>query len=88
MFNLFKVFNHAEFSFEKKLQLFDSLVGSIFNFGSQVWGYRYAPDIENIHTRFLRRLLNVNKSTNLSALYGEVGRWPLNVTRQILTIKY
>jgi len=64
--------------------LFDSLVGSILNFGSQVWGYHNAPDIENIHTRFLRRLLNVKKSTNLSALYGELGRWPLNVTRQIL----
>jgi len=59
LFNLFKVFNHAAFSLEKKLQLFDSLVGSILNFGSQVWGYHNAPDIENVHTRFLKRLMNV-----------------------------
>ena len=34
-YSLFNIF-HAEFSFEKKLQRFDSHVGSILNFGSQV----------------------------------------------------
>ena len=41
-----------------------------------------------IHTKFLRRLLYVKRSTNLSALYGELGRVPLIVIRKIRMIKY
>ena len=49
-----------------------------------------ASDIEVIHNKFLRRLLGVKKSTNLSALYGETGRVhvPLFVFRKIIMIKY
>ena len=41
-----------------------------------------------IHTKFLRRILSAKKTTNLAALYGEVGRLPLSVIRKINTIKY
>ena len=34
-----------------------------------------AKDIETVHTKFLRRLLLVNKSTNLASIYGELGRY-------------
>ena len=47
-----------------------------------------ASDIEAIHTKFLRRVLGVRKSTNLSALYGETGRVPLEVFHKVLLIKY
>ena len=47
-----------------------------------------ALDIEAIHTKFLRRILGVKQSTNLSALYGETGRVPLSVFRQVIMIKY
>ena len=45
-------------------------------------------DIELIHTKFLRKLLCVNKSTNLVGLYGELGRVPLNVMRKVHMIRY
>ena len=45
-------------------------------------------DIELIHTKFLRFILGVKKSTNLSALYGELGRIPLSIFRKINMIKY
>ena len=47
-----------------------------------------ASDIELIHTKFLRRILGVKKSTNLTALYGELGRFPVHVIRKILMLKY
>ena len=40
-------------------------------------------DIELIHTKCLRKILCVNKSTNLVGLYGELGRAPLNVMRKV-----
>jgi hypothetical protein len=47
-----------------------------------------AKDIEVIHTKFLRRVLGVKKSTNLSALYGELCRYPLHITRKLNMIRY
>ena len=41
-----------------------------------------------MHTRFCRSLLGVKKSTNLSALYSELGRKPLLVFRKISLLKY
>lgn len=47
-----------------------------------------ATDIEMVHTKFLRRILGVRKSTNLAALYGELGRTPFFVRRKVIMIKY
>ena len=88
LYNLFTVFDNIELPPSQKCKLFDSLVGSILNFGAEVWGYHEATDIELIHTKFLRRILNIRKSTNLTAFYGELGRVPLVVHRKITMIKY
>lgn len=63
------------------------LVASILNYGSEIWGMHNASDVELIHTKFLR-YVGVKKSTNLDALYGELGRVPLSVFRKIAMIKY
>jgi len=71
MHRLFSIFNNYEFSMKQKCKLFDSLVSSILNYSSEIWGNHKAPDIEVLHCKFLRRLLYVNKSTNTIGLYGE-----------------
>ena len=86
--NLFTIFNTIELPISQKCKLFDSLVASILNFGSEIWGMHEATDIELIHTKFLRRILGVKKSTNLTALYGELGRFPLLIIRKLNMIKY
>ena len=86
--NLFTIFNTIELPISQKCDLFDTLVASILNFGSEIWGMHDATDIELIHTKFLRRILGVKKCTNLSALYGELGRYPLSVIRKIHMIRY
>lgn len=88
MYNLFTVFNNIELSVLQKCKLFDSLVGSILNFGAEIWGSHEGSECELIHTKFLRRILGVKKNTNLTALYGETGRIPLVVFRKVLMIKY
>lgn len=50
LYNLFTVFNNTELSVDQMCNLFDSLVSSILNFGSEVWGMHDASDIEQIHT--------------------------------------
>jgi hypothetical protein len=88
MHNLFTVFNQLELQTSEKIKLFDSLVGSILNYGGEVWGTYEAKDVESIHCKFLRKILCVKKSTNLEGLYGELGRTPMIVQRHILMIKY
>ena len=88
LYNLFSVFDNIELPASQKCKLFDSLVGSILNFGAELWGTHEATDIELVHTKFLRRVLKVKKSTNLAALYGELGRVPLVVYRKVIMIKY
>ena len=45
-------------------------------------------DIELIHAKFLRFIFCVKKSTNSSALYGELARTLFSVLRKINMIKY
>ena len=44
--------------------------------------------MEKVHIKFLRRVLPLNQNTKSIALYGECGRFPLNVIRKIRSIKY
>jgi hypothetical protein len=88
MYRLFSVFNNYEFNITEQCKLFDILVSSVLNYSSEVWGLNEGKDIEIVHTKFLRKLLCVNKSTNLSALYGELGRVPLIIMRKIHMIRY
>ena len=86
--NLFIIFNETELPFQQKIQLFDSLVSSILNYSSEVWGTHVAPDIELVHTKFCRKILNVKQSTNCDALFGELGRVPMYIHRKITMLKY
>ena len=88
MHKLFSIFNSYEFKTNEKCRLFDSLVSSVLNYASEVWGYNDGKDIEVIHTKFLRKVLCVNKSTNLIGLYGELGRIPLYVMRKVTLVRY
>ena len=86
--NLNRLFQTITLSDNEKFKLFDCLVGSVLSYSSEVWGFHKAPDVERIHTRFCRTLLGVKKSTNLSALYCELGRKPLAVFRKLRIIRY
>ena len=86
--NLFSVFKQIDIPVSEKCKLFDTLVGSILNYCSEIWGTHQAKDIEVIHNKFCRWVLNVKKSTNLAGLYGELGRVPFIVQRKFNMIKY
>ena len=70
------------------IELFDSFVGSILNYGSEVWGFSKANQLERVHLKFLKRLLYVKRSTSNQAVYGETGRMPFYLTRYKRLFKY
>ncbi len=88
LYNLNNVFESITLPVKDKCKLFDSLVRSVLIYGSEVWGYHVANDVERIYTKFLRSILGVKKSTHCSFLYGELGRQPLSICRKLNMLRY
>lgn len=62
-----------------QLKLFDNTILSILLLNCEVWGYENVNDIEKVHIEFLRRITNSRKSTPSYMIYGELGRFPLEI---------
>jgi len=85
---MFTVFNQMDILTSQKINLFDTLVLPILHYSSQIWGCIDADDIETVHLRCCRKIVSVRNSTNIEALYGELGRIPLRFKRYISIINY
>ena len=69
-------------------QLFDAFVGSILLYASEIWGFSKSKEIERVHLKFCKHLLNVRLNTCTAGVYGELGRYPLYISRYVRIIKY
>ena len=89
IYSLFSITKNIEVPVQVMFSFFDAFVGSILGYNCEVWGFARAENIERIHRKFCKCLLNVKMSTNSLALYAEVGRFPgLIINRQTRIIKY
>ena len=87
---------HALLSITKEMQilvnimlnLFDSFVGSTFNYSCEVWGFATAENIERVHRKFCKWFVNVKMSIKYLCLTGEFGRFPLYINRIVRIAKY
>ena len=70
------------------LSLFDSFISPILTFSSEVWGFTRTEIAERVHRKFLKLILNLKQSTSNSAIYGELGRFPLSINVKIKIVKY
>ena len=68
-----------KFKFKPKdsLQLFDTFISSLLNYGSPIWGFTKSKELERLHLKFLKSLLGVKTSTSNAGVYIEFGRYPL-----------
>ena len=88
MFCLFSNIRQFSFNYATLLSLFDTYVSSILCYGSEIWGFHKAQDVEKIHIDFCKRILNVKTSTPNVMVYCELGRFPMLVTRKLRIFKY
>ena len=70
------------------LELFDKMILPILLYGAEVWGYKEWSIIENVHLKFLKRILGVSQNVPNVAVYGETGRRPIAVHYQKRSIQY
>ena len=73
---------------ETKLQLFDTHIACILNYGCEIWGYHAAKDVEKVHLDFCKSILGVSKRTTTMMVYAELGRYPMKIIRTYRIIKY
>lgn len=88
LFSINSLFDSVAMNIPEKLKNFDSMVLPILCYGSEIWGFHTASDVERVHLKFLKQLLGVRSQTSNNAVYGEVGRVPLSVIRKIRILKF
>ena len=69
-----------------QLDLFDKVIIPMLTYGSEIWGYENIDILEKLHVKFCKLLLNLKTSTPNFMLYGELGRYPLNITVKLKKI--
>jgi len=69
-------------------QLFDSFVGAILNYSSEMCGFSKSKELERLHLKFCKRILKVPLSSSNAAIYGELERYTLYISRYCKIIKY
>ena len=69
-------------------RLFDKLVTPVMLYACEIWGFHASLAIERVHLRFCKWLLKVNNATTNEMIYGELGRFPMIISRKIKIIKY
>ena len=80
MILLFTRINNLDIPIDLQLKLFDHTVVPILTYACEVWGYENLDMIEKVQNDFLRRITCSKKCTPLYMLYGELGRYPLEIT--------
>jgi hypothetical protein len=55
------------------------LVSPILLYASEVWGFENKESIEKVHLQFCKNILKVRSTTPNYMVYGELGRYPMEV---------
>jgi hypothetical protein len=71
-----------------QLKLFDSIVLPILTYSCEVWGFENCVEIEKVHLRLCKKILKVRQTTSNYMVYGELGRYPLNIHSNVRMIGF
>ena len=68
---------------------FDAQVQPIVLYRAEIWGLDSSSSvIDNIHLFGLKRYLGVDRRTPNDLVYGEVGRFPIQINASVRCIRY
>ena len=70
------------------MKVFDTNILPILLYGSEIWGFHKAVDIERVQFKFCRYVLRLYSNTSNLVVTGELGRFSLKVNMFVRIIKY
>ena len=88
MYDILKKGRLHNLSIECQLQLFDKVVQPILLYGCEIWGPGDNRIIERVHLKFCKMLLHLKSTTPDYMVYGELGRYPLDICIKLRTVNY
>ena len=68
-------------SVKGSINLWEALVRSTLEYGSEIWGSDLWPEGEQIQADMAKRILRCSTMTTREAMYGDLGWWPLQSRR-------
>ena len=71
-----------------QLKLFDQTIVPLLLYGSETFGFENLQPLEKIHLDFLKSILRMKSSTPMIMVYGEFGRFPLEIQIKTRMIKF
>ena len=71
-----------------QLHLFDNMIKHILLYGCEVGGFGKNEVLERVHLKFCEILLNIKSSTPIYMVYGELGRYPIDIHIKVRNISY
>ena len=69
-------------------KLFDSLIAPILFYSCEIWGFENKQGIEKLHLQFLKKKLNLRKNTPNYMVYGEMGRFPMDIVIKLRMVMF
>ena len=85
---LLSIFSRVHGHVKTKLTLFDALVVPIYFYMAQVCGIYNTNDVEKLHSKFCKLLIGMRPQTSNTAVFGELGRFPLSVRGKQKALSY
>ena len=79
MFSVVRKSRKLNLPVDIQLHLFDTMIAPILLYGAEVWGFEKANIIETFHLQYCKLILKVKKCTSNNMVYGELGRFPLDI---------
>ena len=88
MFSVLNKGNVLNLPIDILLELFDQMVVPVLVYGCEIWGHEDCKSLENVHLKFCKYILGVKKATPSSMVYGELGRFPIDIVIKCRMVLY
>ena len=88
LYEVLKLGRLHNLSVECQLDLFDKMVKPVLLYGCEIWGIGNNDEIERVQLKFCKLLLGLKTSTPSYMIYGELGRYPLEVDIKTRTVSF
>ena len=64
------------------------MVLPVLSYGCEIWAYEDCKIVESLHLKFCKYILGLKKSTCNVMVYGELGRYPLEIELKVRLVSY